>query len=56
MIKIIIFNDFCLKYFICKIMTNCLIEENTLTLDQAGKNRFLPSDLVKVCKSNKNAD
>lgn len=47
---------FCLKYFIRKIMTNCLIEENTLTLDQAGKNRFLPSDLVKVCKSNKNAD
>lgn len=37
-------------------MTNCLIEENTLTLDQAGKNRFLPNNLVKVCKSNKNAD
>lgn len=37
-------------------MTNCLIEENTLTLDQTGKNRFLPSDLVKVYKSNKNAD
>lgn len=28
-------------------MTNCLIEENTLTLDQAGKNRFLPSESMQ---------